>query len=247
MSGDQRASDRKTLRFDYSEYHTTGDKVPLAIPESGVTEVPLVSSLSISVEGLPSGKGPVGTNTTTPIMDQNLDKAEGLRRKIDRCMSENDVDDLFDISDIEEVISQIRRLVDSFEDVHVVLRRELADQYSVQFPDYDQQMSDMLGWIKNAKKVIRDRKEAAAKQVPDRVAQARLRLSAREKLLREKIDNDIETFELEDSFFILDIEKNIDVIRSYSNEYSSLFITIEEMGEEFLNLFSDKFSLNVIK
>ena len=63
MSGDQRASDRKTLRFDYSKYNTKGDKVPLATPESGLTEAPLVSSLGISVEGPPSGKGPVGTTT----------------------------------------------------------------------------------------------------------------------------------------------------------------------------------------
>ena len=241
MSGDQRASDRKTLRFDYSKYNTKGDKVPLATPESGLTEAPLVSSLGISVEGPPSGKGPVGTTTKISIMDQNLDKAEGLRRKIERCMSENDVDDLFDISDIQEAINELRSLMDKYEDVHVGLKRELADQYSVQFPDYDSKMAEMTGWIKNAKKAIKEKKEAAAKQIPDQVGKTRLRLVAEEKLLREKINDEIETFELEDSFFIMDIEKNVDTIDRYSREYSNLFVKIEEMGEEFVNIFSDKF------
>ena len=106
MSGEKRSSNRKTLRFDYSEYNKRGVKVPLDIPDSGRTEAPLVSSLGISVVGPPSGEGPegttlieallvsslgnsvvgppsgegpIGTTTKICIMDRTLDKVEGFK------------------------------------------------------------------------------------------------------------------------------------------------------------------------
>ena len=236
MSGERRTSTRKTLRLDYSVFHKTGERVPLELPENFQTDSP-ESSLG-TVSGPSSGLDSIKKDC---IMEQNRDKAEALRLKIKRCMAENDVDDLYDITEIEDAIKEVRSLMDSYEDVHDTIRREHADQYVVQFPDYDKQMSDMIGWIKNAKKAIKGKKEVAASKIPDQVAQTRLRLTAQEKLLREKINDEIETFYLEDSFFIQDVEKNIDTIDKYSVEYSALFLSIEEMGEDFLNLFGDKF------
>ena len=132
MSGERRTSTRKTLRLDYSVFHKTGERVPLELPESFQTDSP-ESSLG-TVSGPSSGLDSIKKDC---IMEQNRDKAEALRLKIKRCMAENDVDDLYDITEIEDDIKEVRSLMDSYEDVHVTLRRELADQYVVQFPDYD--------------------------------------------------------------------------------------------------------------
>ena len=117
------------------------------------------------------------------VMDQNLESEEKLRVKIKRYLIENDIDLLFDVRDIEDAISEIRSLANSFEDVHVALRRELNDQYAVRFADYDQQINNITDWIKKAKLAIKEKKQASFAAHRDPVAQAKTRLDTEEKHL----------------------------------------------------------------
>ena len=157
--------------------------------------------------------------------------------KIKRHINENEVDLLFDVSDIEDAISDIRSLTNSFEDVHVALRRELKDQYKEKYPDYDKQIEDIAKWVKEAKKAIKEKKQASFVSHRDPVAQAKTRLKTEEKHLRAKIECEITTFNEENSFFISDIERNLLSIDELSKDYTNLFIQIEEMGEDFLKEF----------
>ena len=142
------------------------------------------------------------TISKVSVMDQNLASEEKLRLKIKRYFNENDIDLLFDISDIEDAISDIRSLANCFEDVHVALRRELNDQYAVRFVDYDQQINAITDWIKKAKLAIKEKKQASFAAHRDLVAQAKTWLVTKEKHLYAKINREILTFEDEDSFFI---------------------------------------------
>ena len=74
MSDTRKGSLRQVDRIDYSVYHSKGSKVPLKTPPV-LTEV--------------------------PIMEQEKDLEEKLRLKIKRFIDENDIDLLFDISDID--------------------------------------------------------------------------------------------------------------------------------------------------
>ena len=174
------------------------------------------------------------------VMDQNLESEEKLRVKIKRYLIENDIDLLFDVSDIEDAISEIRSLANSFEDVHVALRRELNDQYAVRFADYDQQINNITDWIKKAKLAIKEKKQASFAAHRDPVAQAKTRLVTEEKHLYAKIDREISTFEDEDSFFISDIERTsfllkscpdvIQICSSKLKSWVSIFLRILEIG-----------------
>ena len=215
MSDTRKGSLRQVDRIDYSVYHSKGIKVPLKTPPV-LTEV--------------------------PIMEQEKDLEEKLRLKIKRFIDENDIDLLFDISDIEDAISGINALVSSFEDVHVVLKRQLEAQYAVTYPDFDDQISKVTTWIKKAKLAIKGKKQATFAAKKDPLEQAKARLTAEEKILHAKIDADITTFNDENSFFVTDIEENISSIKELSQSYSNLFIQISEVGEDFLTTFSDRFT-----
>ena len=56
------------------------------------------------------------TISKVSVMDQNLASEEKLRLKIKRYLNENDIDLFFDISDIEDAISDIRSLANCFEE-----------------------------------------------------------------------------------------------------------------------------------
>ena len=176
MSDDRKSSLREVARFDYKVFNDKGVKVPLSVPKVTNMDQPKVSNL-----------------------DQFSDSEEKLKMKIKRHINENEVDLLFDVSDIEDAISDIRSLTNSFEDVHVALRRELKDQYKEKYPDYDKQIEDIAKWVKEAKKAIKEKKQASFVSHRDPVAQAKTRLKTEEKHLRAKIECEITTFNEENS------------------------------------------------
>ena len=49
------------------------------------------------------------------------------------------------------------------------------------------------------------------------------------------------------TFFLQDVEKNIDVLRELSSGYSGIFIRIEEMGEDFLEGFGSIYNKQPMK
>ena len=222
-----------SFRFDYSVFNETGIKVPLN-PPSKVSNMEDDSALEQKLM--------VGN------LEEDLASEKRLRLKIKRYISENDVDPLFDISDLENAIRGMDDLVSSFEDVHVTLGRQLKeDQYADKFPDFDKQISAVTEWIKRAKLAIRDKKKAIFVAKVDPVAQLKTRLTTEEKFLFAKINEEIAMFEEENSSFIDDIERNISSIEELSKSYSSLFIQIEELGPDFLETFGDHFKNQSLK
>ena len=171
-----------------------------------------------------------------------VDNEEKLRRKIDRHIRENDIDLLFDVSDLEEAISGMRSLVNSFEDVHVSLSRELgSDQYVESYPDYDKHITVITDWIREAKIAIKQKKSAAADASASQAQQARIKLVTEEKYLREKIVQDLRTYREEDSQFVSDLTDNIAAVGELQNHYTRLFLKIEELGGGFEKMFGDNY------
>ena len=62
-------------------------------------------------------------------MAENIDEELKLIRKIDRFMVENELKVLFDVSDVKEAIEELKILIDSYDDLHVRLKRELGDEH----------------------------------------------------------------------------------------------------------------------
>ena len=173
-----------------------------------------------------------------------VDNEEKLRRKIYRHIRENDMDLLFDVSDLEEAISGMRSLVNSFEDVHVSLRRELgSDQYDESYPDYDKQITNITDWIRNAKIAIKEKKTAAANAGDCQIQQARIKLVTEEKYLREKIVQDLRTFREENSQFVSDLTDNIGAVAELQKQYTNLFLRIDEFGGGLDKLFGDNYKI----
>ena len=218
-----------SFRFDYSVFNDKGIKVPL-------NPSPKVSTMEDD-----------SASSNSKILEEDLASEKKLSLKIKRYIAENDVDLLFDISDLEDAIRGMDDLVNSFEDVHVALGSQLKDQYAAKFPDFDKQISAVTEWIKKAKLAIKDKKKANFVPKIDPVAQLKTRLKTEEKFLFAKIDEEITMYNDENSSFISDIERNISSIEELSKNYTSLFIQIEELGPDFLLTFGDRFKNQSLK
>ena len=79
-----------------------------------------------------------------------------ITRKLARFFNEYDISLLFDVSDVENGIAELKALTDEYEDVHSQLSRISRDAgdevyketYSEQ---YDEQMKAILDWIRSGK------------------------------------------------------------------------------------------------
>ena len=65
---------------------------------------------------------------------KSIDKDKRMCLQIDRLIGEYDFDLLFDVGDIEVGIAEFKKLIDTYEEVHVELRRELQN-YENSYPD----------------------------------------------------------------------------------------------------------------
>ena len=215
-------SRRDLVRFDYQKYHRTGVKVPV---ES-------------CLQNLPNMAG-------NPALDKKI------LAKIEQFKRENDPDLLYDVTEIEDAVSEFRRMIDSYIDVHVALREQL-ENYTEVYPDYDMNLDGMTEWVKKCRIIIKDmKKEAEAKASSaefearknfeeERIIQLKLDLTADEKVFREKIRRNILTYYEEDSFFVEDIEKNVFSIQEQLERYSQVVVQIERLGQPYVSTFDGK-------
>ena len=97
-------------------------------------------------------------------MEKMVDTELKITRKLARFFNEYDISLLFDVSDVENGIAELKALTDEYEDVHSQLSRISRDAgdevyketYSEQ---YDEQMKAILDWIRSAKISIKEKKE----------------------------------------------------------------------------------------
>ena len=71
----------------------------------------------------------------------------------------------------------------------------------------------------------------------EKLRKIRDKLKAEEKYLQERIELEKESIGAHKSWFLEDVEKNINVLRELSLEYSGIFIRIEEIGEDYVEGF----------
>ena len=58
-----------------------------------------------------------------------IDEERKVCFKFSRLIVEDEFDLLFDVEDIEVAITECRKLLESYEDIHLELQRELEDEY----------------------------------------------------------------------------------------------------------------------
>ena len=164
-----RKSSRITERFDYKVYSEKGRKIP---KESRDLE-----------------RVRKGFESFAKMVSQELiDSEEKLNFKFSRLIEEYELDLLFDISEIEAGISEIREAVDKYEDIQVELKRELGERYNETYPNISEKLKPMNEWVKKAKKEIKNRKVQKLreeKEKEEKEVQLEKERENREEKLRE--------------------------------------------------------------
>ena len=175
------------------------------------------------------------------IMENKIDNELKLVCKISRFVKEFAIELLYDIEDIEAGIKECRELTENYEGIHIVLKRELAEEYEEAYQEYDTITTSLVNWLRNARMEIRKKKEGSEMvrtlAEEEKLRKIRDKLKAEEKYLRERIELEKESIGAHKSWFLEDVEKNINVLRELSLEDSGIFIRIEEIGEDYLEGF----------
>ena len=126
---------RNSERFDYKIYSKTGEKFQTYMRKDLVD---MVSS---------------------------IDEELKLVCKLTRFMNEYELSLLYDVVDVAEGIREARQLAESYEEIHVKLKRELGDgDYNENYSGYDTQISKITDWIRDSKLEIRKKKESRSNE-----------------------------------------------------------------------------------
>ena len=106
---------RPKERIDYKFFNSTGKKVPKNFPKS------------------------------CKNMGEAIDIELKIVSKLNRFLEEYDLSLLFDIKEIQDAVIEARNLIESYEDIHIQLKKELKEEYMQTYKDYDSQVS-ILRW-----------------------------------------------------------------------------------------------------
>ena len=141
------------------------------------------------------------------VMDTKklLNEEKKINLKLVRTLNEYELETLYEINDIEAGISEIKKLIESYEEVVVELREELGREYNNTV--FETQLKIVMEWIKNARLEIKNRKiseedmreELRRKEIEKKENQFRKernQLLNEEKHLRLRIDQEIENMPL---------------------------------------------------
>ena len=159
-----RKSVRNIERIDYKIYSETGKKVAKEKDLEKVTENFEKLSKSENYQKL-----------SKMVASKLVDEEIKVCLKFDRFLKEYEFDLLFDVEDIEAAIIEVKTLIDTFEDIHVELKRELDDKYEEAYPKFSEKLKPMIDWVKNAKiekkrkKVEKLREEREKEEIEERV------------------------------------------------------------------------------
>ena len=226
---------RVQSRLDYNIYNITGKKV---------------AKENRTLERLSEGFEKLAVMATEKLEVEE----KKINRKIIRFLKENDeFTSFFDVDDIEKAVVEIKWLLEKYEETHLELEEELGDdQYKKKYENL--QVPQLAStWVKNAKLEIKRRKEARNKLIEDEKLESLLR--EKEKLRTEvrhattRIDQDLKIMFEDNSEFVEDLNRNINVVRGYIHEYSNVIIkvenlfTVEEYNLEFYSTYINKNTL----
>ena len=178
-----------------------------------------------------TGKKVIKSNKKNYSVMEGVQNEMKLVCKIKRFTNDFSLELLFDISDIEEGLKEIRNLSEQYENVHVELKIELGESYADKYTGYDNQIKIMGDWTKEAKREIKKRKEEAreCQEIKEKenkvevIAKVKQKIRAEEGYCRESIDREISNMQDLDSIFVEDIEKNIVVAKSLHQNYVESF------------------------
>ena len=125
-------------------------------------------------------------------MEKLIDEELKLCPKLKHFMNDNGIELLFELSDFEEAIQELRGLSQNYEEIHVNLKRLLGDTYKDTYDNYDNQMKIIMDWNRNARIEIRKKKqeekeEKSRKEKEEKEEKARKEKEEKEeKARREK-------------------------------------------------------------
>ena len=209
-------TDRQTRaveRFDYKVYNDTGRKVLKETRDKNLVEM--------------------------ATHEKTIDDEKKLCLKIERFLDEYVFEILFEVEEIEKGIVVLRKLVESYEGLHVELKRGLGGAYDASYENYDVKVKLMMDWIKCAKKQIRVLKEA---EIEKEISRSKEKLKMEEKQFRKRIDQEMSNMIDEGSTFTNQIERNINRMAELISGYADLFLRLEDVfSDEYEKEFGDLF------
>ena len=157
---------RATKRIDYRIYNETGRKV--------VTERNQVEKVVEKFK-----------NLSIMASERLVEEEEKVSLKICRFLDENELDALFDIEEVELGIAEIKRLIKSYEEIHVQLKKELGDEYKNKCQGFDENSKGVSTWIKNAKTDIKKKKEEKLRREKEEKEEQRRREKVEQRTFAE--------------------------------------------------------------
>ena len=167
------SSDRpkRAFRLDYRIYSETGKKVAKEKRE--------FERLTENFRNLAMAGEKIG------------DEEKQLSFKITRFFDEYELDTLFDIGDIELGITELKKLIESYEEIHIELKRELDNEYENTYTDFEDKVKLMTTWVKNAKLEIKKKKEEKRRRENEEKGEKlrKEKEEKEEKLRKEKEEN----------------------------------------------------------
>ena len=86
-----------------------------------------------------------------------VDEEKKFCLKTDRFRDEYELEVLFDIDYIESSIKESKKLLESYEEIHLELKRELNDEYEETYRNFEIKSKIMTDWIKKAKLEIKNK------------------------------------------------------------------------------------------
>ena len=189
-------------------------------------------------------------------MEQIVDSELKISKKLKRFFNEYELSLLFDVQDVELGIAELKELTNEYDDIHSKLIRTSTDAGDSVYKDtyqeqYDDQMSEIEKWIKQAKRDIKAKKEnqlsLSLQEKLDEASKQKDQIRAEEKYLRGRIESEIQALYTDNSVFIEDLENGVACAQKLDVEYSQVFIEIEAYDQifvqEFGTLFDDTSSM----
>ena len=105
-------------------------------------------------------------------MENLVDEETKLSFKLNRLLTEYDLGQMFDVSEFESAIPEVKASIELFEDVHVRLKRGLGEgEYLKMYPDFFHRLKPMTDWVGNARRNLRQRIREVEKEKKDMVEQ----------------------------------------------------------------------------
>ena len=197
-------------------------------------------------------------------MDDVRDQEAKLSLKLNRLMTEYDLETFLTTGEVEDAILDFKSVLEAFENVHVTLKRNF-EEYSTTYSRISDTMAPFNEWILNARRRSRDlrrseldEQSAKVQQVVSQMAvlsqsqsdtQTRWEVEKRErkvklrnswKRLAARVKSDLRGIELLNSDYPSDLNRDIAHIRQLLRELNELDQELETVfGDDYNQEFAD--------